>query len=420
MTHFFYIFNALTFKRGCNALHLSYPITKIWIKNTLASMLALGMSGSGYAQNMPVTTEVEEIKHNNCQLACDNTCPEHKTLTFNISNHPTDVQATDAACRMYQFLYNNFGKKTISGMMTGDMGSYNGNIKQHADIQAVYKMSGKYPALIGFDLMNATGKKANDPWYKEYTRCCINLAKDTYRRGGIPIFTWHWRDPTQTTEAFYTNDTNMKISDAMNSDGSWNTSSHLYKNIIKDIDAVADCFLELQNADMACMFRPLHEASGGWFWWGRENAEKYEKLYRLMYDEIVRVKGVHNVIWVANADRTDLSWNPGEKYFDIISTDIYNHDHDYSSNSDVFNKLRALTKGRKIIALTENGPVPDMQQEVDDEAVWSWWMPWYQTWNGNFVNKTSTEQWKKCMNDSRVITLDDMPKHWNITDTITR
>ncbi|MDE7117277.1 MAG: glycoside hydrolase family 26 protein, partial [Bacteroidaceae bacterium] len=152
-----------------------------------------------------------------------------------------------------------------------------------------------------------------------------------------------------------------------------------------------------------------------WFWWGREGAEKYEMLYRLLYDEMVRVKGVHNVIWVANADPDDGSWNPGEAYFDIISTDIYNPDYDYSSSSIAFNKLKALTSGKKMIALAENGPIPDMQQEVDDEAVWSWWMPWYQTWNGNFVNKTSTEQWRKCMNDSRVITLDDMPVWWGKT-----
>lgn len=338
-------------------------------------------------------------------------------VAFNISPHLVDVQATDAACKMYAFLYSNFGKKTISGMMTGDMGSANGDIKQHADIQAVYKASGKYPALIGFDLMNATGKSAKDSWSQEYTRACISLAKDTYRCGGIPAFTWHWRDPSQATTAFYTQDTAMKISDAMNADGSWNTSSDLYHKMINDIDVVADCFLELQEAGMACVFRPLHEASGGWFWWGREGAEKYEMLYRLLYDEMVRVKGVHNVIWVANADPDDGSWNPGEAYFDIISTDIYNPDYDYSSNSTAFDKLKALTSGKKMIALAENGSIPDIQQEVDDEAVWSWWMPWYQTWNGNFVNKTSTEQWQKCMNDSRVITLDDMPVCWGTPST---
>lgn len=334
-------------------------------------------------------------------------------LAFDISANLVDALATPQACNMYAFLLSNFGKKTISGMMTGDMGAANGNILQQADVQAVYKVSGKYPALIGFDLMNATGLKEKDAWYQEYTRACIDLAKDTYQRGGIPAFTWHWRDPSRVTDAFYTSELKMKISDAMDANGDWDKSSVLYRYFVRDIDTVADLFLELQEAGVACVFRPLHEASGGWFWWGRESAKEFCMLYRLVYDEMVRVKGVHNVIWVWNADPGDVEWNPGEEYFDIASTDIYNPDFDYSSNSAAFEKLKATTGGRKIIALAENGPIPDMQQEVDDEAVWSWWMPWYQTWGGNFVDKTSAEQWRKCMNDSRVITLDKLSSGWD-------
>ena len=334
------------------------------------------------------------------------------SFVFDLSATPVDTEATDAARLMYRFLHENFGVKSISGIMTGDMSTANGNVTSHADVRAVYQMSGKYPALIGFDFMNATGKSAGDTWMKDYTRSSIELAKDTYRRGGFPAFTWHWRDPSRSTNEFYTDQTNMRITNAMKSDGSWNTSSALYKNIIADIDAVADFFLELQEAGMACIFRPLHEASGGWFWWGREGAGPFKKLYKLVYEEMVMVKGVHNVIWVWNADPSDSEWNPGDEYFDVVSADIYNPDFDYSSNSPTFYNLQKLTQGKKIIALSENGPIPDIQKEVDEEAVWSWWMPWYQTWNGGFVNKTSPEEWRKCMNDPRVVTLDDLSGGW--------
>ena len=327
------------------------------------------------------------------------------TPEFDISPLPVDADATAAAKEMYAFLRRNFGSKTISGIMTGDMSSATGDVTQHDDVRAVYLASGKYPALIGFDFMNATGRMEADEWYRQYTRSSIELAKDTYRRGGLPAFTWHWRDPSRSTDAFYTSATQMKISDAMNSDGSWNESSTLYQHIIKDIDAIADYLLELQGEGIACIFRPLHEASGGWFWWGREGAEPFRKLYRLIYHEMVSVKGVHNVIWVWNADDADNDWDPGSEYYDVVSADIYNKDFDYSSSHATFESLKRLTAGKKIIALSENGPIPDIDREVEDGAVWSWWMPWYNTWGGNFVGKTSPEEWKKCMNDNRVITL---------------
>ena len=338
-----------------------------------------------------------------------------ESLPFNIPEHPVDSLATDAALEMYAFLCDNFGKKTISGMMTGDMTTANGNVTRHADIQAVYKVSGKYPALVGFDFMNATGLYESDSWSKSYTSAAMNLARDTYRRGGFPNFTWHWRDPSRKTDAFYSSDCSVKVSDAFNDDGSWNTSSALYKNIIADIDVISDHFLALQKANIACIFRPLHEASGGWFWWGREGAPSFVKLYRLLFDEMVNVKGVHNVIWVWNAGENDDEWNPGNDYYDVVSADIYNEAFDYSSNYATFEKLKSLTEGKRIIALSENGPIPDIDKEFDEDAVWSWWMPWYQTWDGNFVNKTSSEEWTKCMNDSRVVTLDDLSAGWGQT-----
>ena len=335
------------------------------------------------------------------------------SVEFNIAAAPVDAKATEAAKKVYTFLYDNFGKKTISGMMTGDMTTANGDVTQHEDVQAVYKASGKYPALVGFDFLFATGRTEDEDWCKDYTNKGIGLAKDLYRRGGLPAFTWHWHDPSRVTDDFYSDKCTVKIADALNADGSWNTSSDLYKNMVKDIHTIADYFLQLQEAGAACIFRPLHEASGGWFWWGRnKDAAAFVKLYHLIFDEMVNVKGVHNVIWVWNAGVDDADWNPGDDYYDIVSADIYNAAFDYSSSYSTFDKLKSLTGGKKIIALSENGPIPDIEKEIEEEAVWSWWMPWYNSWDGKYVDQTSAEEWKKCMSDERVITLEDLAEGW--------
>ena len=339
-------------------------------------------------------------------------------VEFDIAAAPVDAKATEAAKKVYAFLHDNFGQKTISGIMTGDMTTANGDVTQHEDVKAVYAASGKYPALVGFDFMNATGKEETNSWYKEYTEASMTLAKDLYRRGGLPAFTWHWRDPSRATNDFYCTVEDKtacttRISQAMNADGSWNTSSSLYTNIVQDIHTVADYFLSLQEMGIASIFRPLHEASGGWFWWGADDAAKYVKLYQLIYDEMVNVKGVHNVIWVWNpCTENDVDWNPGDSYYDVISIDIYNNDNDHASNYAAFDKLKSMSAGKKIIALSENGPIPDIDKEFEEDAVWSWWMPWYQSWNGKFVDKTSAAEWKKCMGDARVITLEDLSAGW--------
>lgn len=347
--------------------------------------------------------------------------PHADDITFDIADKPVTKDCTASAQVLYSFLKDNFGQRTISGMMTGSMDKTNGtDITKHEDVVAVKNASGYYPALVGFDFMNATGVEIDNgnTWYNNYNKKVISLAKDLWKRGGIPDFTWHWRDPSRKTNEFYTSGSKLDFASAFNADGTWNTSSTLYRNIVKDIRTIADCFLELQKADVACIFRPLHEAAGTWFWWGASGEENFKKLYRLVYDEMAK-KGVRNVIWDWNADcNVGEKWCPGEEYYDVISTDIYNESFDYSSNYPQFDKLKAMSQGKKIIALAENGPIPDITKQVEDNAMWSWWMPWYQSWDGNFVNKTSTTQWKKCMSNELVVTLEDM-KGWSAPSSIT-
>ena len=243
--------------------------------------------------------------------------------------------------------------------------------------------------------------------------------EDLWSLGGIPAFTWHWRDPSYETDQFYSRyeggqlkegDTDFDFTVAMNADGSWNENSTIYKNMIKDIDVIADFFLDMQKKGVAGIFRPLHEASGGWFWWGRQGGANYAKLYQLIHHEMVDVKGVHNLIWVWNPQSVaDTDWNPGDDIYDVISIDIYNKAFDYQSNYVVFNNLKKMSGYKKLIALSENGPVVDADACIEDEAMWSWMMPWYQSWGSNFADQTSNDEWKKVMNHENVITLDEMP-----------
>lgn len=344
-------------------------------------------------------------------------------VVFDVAAAPVDAQATEGARKLYALLHNNFGKKTIAGMQTGDVSFSNDNILEQTDIQEFYNRAGKYPALVGFDFMNATGKTAANNYDRQYTHAHVALAKDTWRRGGIPAFSWHWRDPSRATSEFYSDKNTVKISDAMDASGNWDTSSSLYAHLIQDIDVIADYFLEMQTEGVACLFRPLHEASGGWFWWGREDGAKCSKLWALIFDEMVNKKGVHNVVWVWNGGPTDADWLPDASTFDVASTDIYNEAYDYSSNYVAFDQLRSLTNGKKILALAENGPLPDVDKSFSEDAVWSWWMPWYHTWNSQMLNKTSAAQWKKVMSDSRIISLSDLSEGWsairNITESLT-
>lgn len=344
----------------------------------------------------------------------------YQSQAFNLSATPVTKNATGAAQKLYSFLCENFGKKTISGMMTGDITAYtkDADFKTHDDAKDIYNRSGKYPALMGVDFLFASGPNASTGWNMEYTEKAVSLAKNLWKQGGIPAFTWHWKDPLDQKDAFYIQSaanggeyTDFNFATGFKSGSTeWDTESAAYKGIVADIDHIADYFLELQKDSVAAIFRPLHEAGGKWFWWSINNGKQFAALYRLVFDRMVNVKGVRNLVWVYNPESGNVTdWDPGKEYYDVISIDIYANANNNSSQSSAFDKYKEASGGTKIIALTENGPIPDVNNMHTDEAVWSWWMPWYSTWSGTWTSQTSNALWKSNMEDERIITFEDMP-----------
>ena len=339
----------------------------------------------------------------------------YEAKAFDLCNAPVTANATPAAKKLYNFLVNNFGKKTISGVMTGNMDAYTmGDATQHEDVQAVYKAGGKYPALIGADLMNATGANKNEGWFQQYTEKAIDIAKTTWKKGGIPAFTWHWR-PGDEVE-FYVKGahetyTEFDFTEAfIKGTTTWDTLSAAYKALVGDIDHVSEIFLGLQTEGVAAIFRPLHESGGNWFWWSTHTGKQFAALYQLLYERMVFKNGVNNLIWDFNPqDASKISWTPGETYYDVLSVDIYNKANDHQSNSAAFIDFANKGGTNKLISLSENGPIPDVDNMYNEGATWSWWMPWYESWGSAFVSQTAASVWQKNLADERIITLDEMP-----------
>lgn len=127
---------------------------------------------------------------------------------------------------------------------------------------------------------------------------------------------------------------------------------------------------------------------------------------------MVNVKGVKNLVWVWNPEyATDTDWNPGTAKYDIVSLDIYEAWNYSTKYISAYQTLSQNFPG-KILAISENGPIPDMSVMAENNIKWSWWMPWYQTWDGNFLDQTVDPVWKANVESPCTITLEDMPG-WN-------
>jgi mannan endo-1,4-beta-mannosidase len=152
------------------------------------------------------------------------------------------------------------------------------------------------------------------------------------------------------------------------------------------------------------LWRPLHEAEGGWFWWGAKGPEPFKKLWRLMHDRMTNKHQLHNLIWVYSSG-TDPKWYPGDDVVDIVGIDQYPSDVSDPLGT-VWETLIKQYDGRKMLALTEFGGVPDVERMRRFGVRWSY----FTSWQGDLGPKRHPlPQLRRLYSYPGVVTLKELP-----------
>ncbi|WP_249043515.1 glycosyl hydrolase [Paenibacillus faecis] len=340
--------------------------------------------------------------------------PEHgekvaKDPKFQVEPVLVHPAASPEARGLMRYLCSIYGRSMLTGQQIGVLST--------PELDLIHEVTGRYPAVAGFDFMNYSPSRVE----RGVTCRDTDLAIDWWKnRCGIVTFCWHWNAPKDLIDlppdrtwgsGFYTKATTFDVKKAMA-----DTGSEEYRLILRDIDAIAVELKRLADARVPVLWRPLHEASGGWFWWGAKGPEPCIALWKLMYHRLTYEHGLNHLIWVWNGQHAD--WYPGDEFVDIMGEDIYAPVRDYSSQQERFRTAESYTRTSKIIALSENGVVPDPDRMAEDGTPWAWNCTWY----GTFVYReeedgrlayseeyTELEQLRKTYRHPRTITLEELP-----------
>lgn len=327
---------------------------------------------------------------------------------YAVSRTLINPNATDRAKRLMNFLADNYGKNVITGQQAD-------NGYSSSEITAIKnRTGGKLPAMIGLDLMDYS---LSSKLQHNSTGNSVEKAIEVDNAGGIVTMCWHWRMYDEYLKsgrdengnprwwgAFYTNNidsSKFNLTEIMN-----DTSSTGYQQILADIDYAAEQLKKLQDKDIPVLFRPLHEASGAWFWWGAYGVDTYKKLWNLMYDRMTNYHGLNNLIWVWNGQNPE--WYPGDDRCDIMGEDIYLDNKDYSPSSSKFMDVSNYSTNKKITTLSETGTLFDIDKAKASNTLWSWFC----VWGGSYAtgtNSSSADMWNKIYNHENAITLDELP-----------
>lgn len=326
-------------------------------------------------------------------------------LTLKTGNAPelnktlATPNASAEAQKLFKYLLDNYGAKTISGTMA--------KVAWNTDeAERVYRWTGKYPAINTFDFVHLYASPASWIDYSD-----ISVVENWSKANGIVSLMWHWNVPASegsSDYAFYatgSGDGNVETTFDITKtlvDGSYEN-----KIIKADIEKMATHLLALQAKKIPVIWRPLHEAAGGWFWWGK-NSDAYKALWKYMFDTF-KAKGINNLIWVWTTEGNDAAWYPGDAYVDIVGRDIYNK----TEGSDVASLFKASRREypTKMVTLSECGNVADITKQWTAGAKWSWFMPWYDydATDDSDNQHAGKDFWKDAFSSDLVITRDKLP-----------
>lgn len=272
----------------------------------------------------------------------------------------SDPKATRETVSLFRQLKEASGRKILFGHE--DALAYGvhwkGSPGPRSDIKDV---CGSHPALFGWDLdqLSKAANNLNDRNFKNIQ----TWIKEVYRRGGVNTISWHMVN--YLTGGFCDGPTGGNVVASILPGGCHHAAFKADLDVFaRFVRGTGTGFLGWKKTPI--IFRPFHEHTGSWFWWGQPHCspDEYKALWRFTVTYLREKKRLHNLLFAYSPDvfRDKIHYlecYPGDDFVDVIGHDNY-QDVGLAGNPENF--LRSLRdvveiadQRGKISALTETG-----------------------------------------------------------------
>jgi mannan endo-1,4-beta-mannosidase len=308
----------------------------------------------------------------------------------------TDDKAIENAAKIYAYL-------DAVGKTDSVLFGHQNDITHKAGNPALSKSdvkdaTGSNAAVMGIDTLSLTGNELSTAAWNsplaDRVAACAAITKTAADQGAIITLSAHMPnfeviDNRVKLNISYNDPTYGNSSERVGilSDGSYNFSGYtpntVTGNVVERImpgkdlnkyftgylDMIAAYAKALEKDGVVVLFRPFHENTGSWFWWGKAHcdAEAYINLYRYTVTYLRDLKDVHNFIYVYGPGSEATSpaeygeRYPGDDFVDMVGFDMYHQNPAEGDNfiSNFTNQLNIVQdfakKHNKLFAVTETG-----------------------------------------------------------------
>ena len=236
---------------------------------------------------------------------------------------PADPKASKRTIALFDNLRNTKDNRILFGHQDDlAYGVYWRSEEGRSDVQ---ETCGKFPAVFGWDLGSRFGPGKMTNIDSVRFRDMERWVRKAYEMGAVNTFSWHI-DNLATGGSSW--DTTAAVRDLL-------PGGKYHSRLTEQLDVLAQLFNSLKTDGLVkhhipVIFRPWHEHTGNWFWWGAHGCtpEEYKTLFRFTVDYLRKEKGVHNVLYAYSPDffvdaEHYMRNYPGDDYVDVFGLDYY-------------------------------------------------------------------------------------------------
>ncbi|MCX6238835.1 MAG: glycosyl hydrolase [Bacteroidia bacterium] len=255
---------------------------------------------------------------------------------------PADINATKATVDLSKKLVSTTEKGIMIGHQDDLVYGHSWNVDGVSDVK---QTAGDFPAVYGWELGDLELGRPASLDGVDFANI-KNKIKWVNAQGGINVISWHCNNPLTGKNAW---DVSSKL--VVKSVLPGGEKNELF---VKMLDRLADFFLSLKDEKgelIPVVFRPWHEHTGSWFWWGKNlcSKDEYVALWKYTVTQL-QAKGVHNILYAYSAAG---GFNNSSEYMDrfpgVGIVDLLGFDEYQGGISGKDNYMKSIAKGMSIL-----------------------------------------------------------------------
>lgn len=239
----------------------------------------------------------------------------------------------------------------------------------------IHSVVGDYPAVMGFDIGKIEHRSDKNIDNVLFTIIREEIIRH-YKRGAMITISWHVDNPLTGGDSW-----DVSSSEVVRAILPGGSNHDLFLDWLDRAAVFFNTLITEDGAKIPILFRPWHEHTGSWFWWGKNlcTVDEYNALWEMTRSHFDSA-GVDNLLYSYSPDMQGpgeiyMERYPGDEYVDLLGIDGYHRNNEEGTEYFV-SKLDSIlsfmteegARRNKPIAITETGlesiPISDWWTEV--------------------------------------------------------